>query len=438
MSGATGAAQSVRGARRLRGTIEVPGDKSISHRAVIFNSIAAGSALITNFLPGEDCLSSIACMRSLGVPISLSLADRTVQVEGRGLHGLSESADLLDAGNSGTTMRLLSGLLSGFPFLSILSGDASLRSRPMKRVIEPLKAMGAAIWGRQGDSLAPLVIRGGSLTGFDYALPVASAQLKSCLLLAALYADGPTTLTGLIESRDHTERMLGAMGAPLEVSTESLRISGPARTLQPLDMPVPGDLSSAAFWLVAGSAHPDAHLLLLNVGVNPTRIGLIDVLREMGADILFKNERTVAGEPVADLEVKSASLRGTNVGGSLIPRLVDEIPALTVAALTARGQTAVRDAAELRVKETDRIATIAAEFSRLGAQIETRPDGLLIQGEARLEGSTVNSHGDHRLAMSLALAGLLLPSGQAVQIENPHCADVSYPDFWADLERVSL
>lgn len=425
-------------ARRLRGEITVPGDKALSHRAVIFNSIGQGTARITNFLPGEDCLSSIACMRRLGVQIDFDEATRTVVVQGKGLRGLKEPSDVLDCGNSGTTMRFLSGLLSGFPFQAVLTGDGSLRSRPMRRVIEPLKLMGAGISGRQGDTLAPLVVRGGNLKGFHYDLPVASAQLKTCLLLAALYAEGDTVLGGLIESRDHTEHFLTAMGAPLEKNTDTLVMRGPATELNALDVEVPGDISSAAFWLVAASAHPDADLTLRKVGVNPTRTGVIDALREMGADIRFENETLVGGEPVADLRVRSAKLKAGHIGGNLIPRLVDEIPALAVAALVAGGATEVRDAAELRVKETDRIAAIAGEFGRLGVQVDTRSDGFSITGPVfGLKGAAVESFGDHRLAMALGVAGLLLPAGETLEIEDYRCADVSYPGFWDDLARIS-
>ena len=424
-------------ARRLRGEITVPGDKALSHRAVIFNSIGEGTARITNFLPGEDCLSSIACMRQLGVEIDFDEAARTVVIRGKGLSGLQEPTDVLNCGNSGTTMRFLSGLLSGFPFQSILTGDGSLRSRPMKRVIEPLKLMGSNISGRKNDTLAPLVIRGGSLKGYRYDLPVASAQLKTCLLLAALYAGGDTILGGLIESRDHTERFLTAMGAPLEKTPDTLVMHGPATQLKALDVEVPGDISSAAFWLVAASAHPDADITLRKVGVNQTRTGIIDALREMGADITFENEKLVGGEPVADLRVRSAPLRAGHIGGSIIPRLVDEIPALAVAALMAEGTSEVHDASELRVKETDRIAAIAREFGRLGVKVDTRPDGLSITGPVSgLKGNLVQSYGDHRLAMALAVAGLLLPPGEALDIEDYHCADVSYPGFWADLARI--
>ena len=426
-------------ARRLRGEITVPGDKALSHRAVIFNSIGEGTARITNFLPGEDCLSSIACMRQLGIQIEFDEAARTVVVHGKGLRGLEEPADVLNAGNSGTTMRFLSGLLSGFPFQSVLTGDGSLRSRPMKRVIEPLKLMGSNISGRKNDTLAPLVIRGGNLKSFRYDLPVASAQLKTCLLLAGLYAAGDTVLGGLIESRDHTERFLTAMGAPLEKTAGTLVMHGPARELKALDVEVPGDISSAAFWLVAASVHPDADLTLRKVGVNETRTGVIDVLREMGADITFENETLVGGEPVADLRVRSARLRAGHIGGSIIPRLVDEIPALAVAMLLAEGTSEVRDASELRVKETDRISAIAKEFGRLGVEVDTRPDGFSIAGPVgSLKGAVVESYGDHRLAMALAVAGLLLPAGDSLEIEDFHCADVSYPGFWDDLARITV
>lgn len=426
----------IKSAARLRGEIVVPGDKSISHRSIIFNAIADGTARVQNFLPGEDCLSSVACMQAMGVPIELDLEARTVTIQGVGLHGLQEPADVLNCGNSGTTTRLLTGLLSGQKFVSILTGDASLRSRPMKRVIGPLKQMKAQIWGRKDDSLAPLTIKGSQLEAIDYVLPVASAQLKSCLLLAALYAEGETHLAGLIASRDHTERMLTAMNAPLTVANEKLTMQGPAQNLKALSLTVPGDISSAAFWLVAAAAHPDADILLPNVGVNPTRTGIIDVLLEMGADISLLNERVVASEPVADIRVRSSRLLGSGIGGDLIPRLVDEVPALAIAAVLALGKTRVSDASELRVKETDRIATIASELSKLGINIETYTDGLAIRGGQGLQSATVDSHGDHRLAMAMAVMGLLMPEGESVAISDWQCADVSYPGFWEDVERV--
>jgi 3-phosphoshikimate 1-carboxyvinyltransferase len=296
--------------------------------------------------------------------------------------------------------------------------------------------MGAQIWGRKNDSLAPLAIRGSQLKGIEYELPVASAQLKSCLLLAALYANSLTSLTGLIDSRDHTERMLKAMGAPLKVSADEIVMNGPATNLLAQNVEVPGDISSAAFWLVLASVHPDADLTLLNVGVNPTRTGIIDALGEMGADISLSQEREIAGEPVANIRVKSAKLRGAGVGGNIIPRLVDEIPALGVAALFAQGTSRVSEAAELRVKETDRIATLSSELDRLGAIVEPHPDGMTIKGGSKLNGGYVKSYGDHRLAMSLAILGLLLPSGEELELEDYKCADVSYPGFWQDLARI--
>jgi 3-phosphoshikimate 1-carboxyvinyltransferase len=427
----------VKGAKRLRGEITIPGDKSISHRSVLFNSIAEGTAHITNFLPGEDCLSTIACMQAMGVDIKFDAANRTVEVVGKGLRDLDEPQEVLNAGNSGTTTRLLTGILSGQPFYATITGDSSLRSRPMARIIKPLKEMGAQIWGRDNDTKAPLSIKGGQLHNIDYKMPVASAQLKSCLLLAALYADLPTRLTGLIASRDHTERMLLAMGVPLYVSDDEIVMSAPVTNLRAVDVAVPGDISSAAFWLVVASVHPDADITLKNVGVNVTRTGVIDALEEMGADISFANEREIAGEPVADLRVKSSRLKGMGIGGAIISRLVDEIPALGVAALGGLGKTIVRDASELRVKETDRIATFASEFGKLGAKIEPAEDGMLIAGGAKLQGAAVNSFGDHRMAMALAVAGLLLPEGDALEIEDYECAAVSYPEFWEHLEQLS-
>jgi 3-phosphoshikimate 1-carboxyvinyltransferase len=425
------------GAKSLRGEITVPGDKSISHRAVIFNAIANGAARVTNFLPGEDCLSSIACMRALGVHIELNEQARTVNIYGKGIGGLAESSSVLDAGNSGTTMRLLTGLLSGQNFYTVLTGDSSLRNRPMGRVIEPLRRMGAQIWGRKGDTLAPISLKGSALKGIEYSLPVASAQLKSCLLLAALYANGATRLTGLINSRDHTERMLKAMGASLSVTEEEIALEGPVKELVAQNVSVPGDISSAAFWLVAATVHPDADLTLLNVGVNPTRTGIIDTLSEMGADITLMRPREIAGEPVADLRVKSSRLVGGTVGGAIIPRLVDEIPALAIAAAFAKGQTRISDAAELRVKESDRIATVSSELGRIGASVEPLPDGMIVQGPATLKSGQTRSYGDHRLAMALAVVGLALPTGESLELEDFRCADVSYPGFWEDLVRVA-
>ncbi len=427
--------QRLSAARRLRGTIQVPGDKSISHRAVLFNALAEGNAEISGFLPGADCLSSIACLRQMGVVIEQSGA--TVRVYGRGLRGLQEPADVLDCGNSGTTLRLLAGLLAGQPFLSVLSGDASLRSRPQRRIVGPLRALGAQIDGRANGDLAPLVIRGTTIHGGTYALPIASAQVKSALLLAGLTGDAPMRLTGKIASRDHTERMLTAMGIDLTSSADELVLHPPIHPVfpYPLSLHVPGDPSSVSFWWVAAAIHPDSEITTLGVGLNPTRTGALDVLRAMGADITVANERLEGAEPVGDVTVRGAGLRGTRIDGALIPRLIDEIPVLAVAAAHAFGETVVADADELRAKETDRIATVVSELRELGAQLEPTADGMVIAGGGELHGAAVKSHGDHRLAMALAVASLLA-EGETV-IDEAEAVSVSYPTFWADLSQVA-
>jgi 3-phosphoshikimate 1-carboxyvinyltransferase len=428
-------ARIVHPARRLRGTIAVPGDKSISHRAAILNALAEGEAVIHNFLPGEDCLSTLGVLQALGVHSELEDVEGgvIVRIRGGGLHGLREAEDVLDCGNSGTTMRLLSGVLAGQQFLSVLSGDASLRSRPMARVLEPLHQMGAQVSSREG-GLAPLVIRGGKLRAIRYRLPVASAQVKSCVLLAGLYAYGPTTVEEPESTRDHTERMLEAMGADIGREGPAVRIT-PGQALQPLSMRVPNDISAAAFWMVAAAVHPDAEVRLTGVGINPTRTGIIDVLRSMGADLDIEEERTVAGEPVADIVVRSSRLNGAVVAGDLVPRLIDEVPALAVAAAYADGLTEIRDAAELAVKESNRIATTASQLRALGAAVAERDDGMTIEGGRRLGGGAVQSFGDHRLAMALAAAGLV-GEGDVV-IEGAEAVAVSYPEFWDHLERLS-
>ncbi|MFQ5879113.1 MAG: 3-phosphoshikimate 1-carboxyvinyltransferase [Dehalococcoidia bacterium] len=418
---------------RLRGTIVVPGDKSISHRAAVFNAIAAGEATIEGFPASADCLATLRCLRALGV--TLRRRGGSVSVGGVGRRGLRESGQVLDAANSGTAARLLAGLLAGQPFLSVITGDASLRSRPMGRIIQPLRAMGAQVWGRGKDSLAPLVIRGGPLRGMHYRLPVASAQVKSALTLAALYAEGKTVLEEPAPSRDHTERMLQAMGARLTAQEGVVRVWPLADELRPRSSRVPGDISAAAFWLVAAAIHPDAELELPGVGVNPTRSGIIDVLRSMGADIALYNQRDEGGEPVADIVVRSSRLRGAVVAGVAVPRLIDEIPVVAVAAAVADGETVVRDAAELRVKESDRIRTTVEELSRLGAKVEERPDGMIVRGVGELRGAACYSHRDHRLAMALAVAGLVA-KGETT-IAGSEAAAVSYPAFWQDLQQVT-
>jgi 3-phosphoshikimate 1-carboxyvinyltransferase len=427
--------RTIRRPGRLRGSIEAPGDKSISHRAAILNAIAQGEALVENFQGGADCLATLRCLRALGVKIDWD-GQGTLRIRGSGRFGLRESADVLNAANSGTTMRLLAGLLAGQPFFSVLTGDASLRSRPMERVVEPLRAMGARVQGRAGGARPPLAIEGGSLRGIRYRLPVASAQVKSALSLAALYGEGETVLEEPAPSRDHTERMLRAMGAEvLDDEGDGLRIAPQQRELTPLSLRVPGDISAAAFWMVAAVAHPDAEIRISGVGVNPSRSGIIDALASMGASIALEGERTWGCEPVAEIVVHSSSLRGTVIEGPLIPRLIDEIPVLTVAACLAGGETAIRQAGELRLKESDRIRTTVLELRRLGASIEELPDGMVIRGVGCLKGGVCGSHGDHRLAMTLGVAGLLA-EGETV-IRGAEASSISYPGFWHHLEELS-
>lgn len=424
--------QRVKGCSVLRGEVTPPGDKSISHRAVILNSIARGRARLENFSPGDDCFSTVACLRQLGVEI---IEESVGVLAVSGLEGLKEPGDVLNAGNSATTMRLLAGLLAAQPFLSIITGDQSLRSRPMDRLIHPLRLMGAGIWGRGRDSLAPLAIKGNQLKGIEYRLPVASAQLKSAILIAALFSQGKTTVEEPAPSRDHTERLLRAMGAKVEGDgTRIILIPGPAPLL-PIDLRIPGDISSAAFWLVAGAIHPSAKIKVKDTGINPTRGGIIEVLLDMGAKLSIERERIEGGEPVADLTVESSDLVGRQIGGSIIPRLIDEIPLIAVAGSLARGTTIIRDAAELRLKETDRIRATVRELSRLGADIEELPDGMIVHGGRVLKGGECSSHLDHRLAMTLGIAALNA-QGETV-IHDAEVVAMSYPAFWQDLERLS-
>jgi len=413
----------------------LPGDKSISHRAVILNSLARGKAKIDNFSPARDCLATVKCLRDLGVEIrklkAVSCQLSAVLVSGIAGDGFREPANVLDAGDSGTTMRLLGGLLSSQPFLSIITGDASLRSRPMGRLIEPLKSMGAEIWGRGKDSFAPLVIRGKKLHGIDFSLPIPSAQIKSAILLAGLFAQGKTILHQPMPSRDHTERLLKQMGTQLESDGNSLSLSPLTNPLSPISFRIPGDISSAAYFLVAGAIHPNARVVVRNCGINPTRTGIIDALVVMGAKLKIENERWEASEPLADIVVESSELRGIDVGGDIIPRLIDEIPVLAIAGCVAKGKTVIRGASELRVKESDRIAALAKELSKLGAKVEELPDGMIIYGGKPLLGTEVGSHSDHRLAMSLAIAGLVAKGETA--INHAQIAQISYPAFWQDL-----
>lgn len=424
--------QRVKNARALEGEIYPPSDKSISHRAVILNSVANGNARIANFSQAGDCSATVACLQALGVKIEPGESGELL-VQGAGKEGLKEPEDVLNAENSATTMRILTGLLAAQPFLSVVTGDRSLRSRPMGRVIKPLRLMGARIWGRHDNTRAPLVIQGGQLYGIRYQLPVASAQLKSALLLAGLFSRGDTIIQEPMPSRDHTERLLNAMGAEIKVSGDTITLS--PSSLDAIDLTIPGDISSAALWLVAGAVHHQARIRLLSTGINPTRSGILDVLRLMGADLTVSNERVLSGEPVADLEVRSSSLTGVEIGGELIPRLIDEIPLVALAASVAHGKTVVKDAEELRVKETDRISATVKELSKMGADAKELPDGMIIYGGKKLHGASCDSHGDHRLAMMLGVAALIADG--ETEIDKSEAADISYPTFWEDLERLT-
>ncbi|MEC4985757.1 MAG: 3-phosphoshikimate 1-carboxyvinyltransferase [Oscillatoria sp. PMC 1068.18] len=419
----------------LQGTIEIPGDKSISHRALMLGAIASGETRIKGLLLGEDPRSTASCFRQMGAEIS-PLNTEEVIVKGVGLGLLQEPTEVLNAGNSGTTLRLMLGILASQPgcFFTV-TGDNSLRSRPMSRVVKPLQQMGANIWGRKNDSLAPLAVRGTELQPIHYHSPIASAQVKSCILLAGLMTTGETTVTEPALSRDHSERMLQAFGAKIKVDpeTHSVTIQGrPKLTGQTVI--VPGDISSAAFWLIAGAIVPDSELLIENVGVNPTRTGILEVLAMMNADITLENEREVAGEPVADLRVRSSKLQSCTISGEIIPRLIDEIPILAVAAIFAEGTTVIKDAAELRVKESDRLAVTATQLNRMGAKITELPDGLEITGGTPLTGTEVDSCTDHRIAMSLAVAALNAKG--TTTINGAEAAAISYPNFVTTLRGI--
>ena len=402
----------------------------------MFNAIAEGTAHITHFLPGADCLSTIACFRAMGVQIDHH--GDTVTVHGVGLRGLREPNDVLDCGNSGTTLRLLTGLLAGQAGkYAVLTGDASLRSRPQRRIIDPLRALGAQLDGRNNGALAPLSVRGATIHGGAYELPIASAQVKSALLLAALSGDDVLTLTGRTDGRDHTELMLAGMGIDIRTNGTTVTLSPPAHPVLPyaLSLRVPGDPSSAAFWWVAAAIHPNAEITTTGVGMNPTRIGALEVLTAMGAQITISNARTEGSEPVADVTVRSSSLQATTIRGTIIPHLIDEIPVLAVAAAMAHGQTVIADAQELKAKETDRIATVVAALHAMGVTAEATDDGMLITGRGALNGATLASHGDHRLAMAWAVASLVATGSTTIQ--GTDAVDVSYPGFWRDLQLIA-
>ena len=417
----------------LRGKINVPGDKSISHRALMLGSLAEGETKIRGLLLGEDPRSTAACFVAMGAKIS-ELNSELVTVRGIGLGNLKEPIDVLNAGNSGTTLRLMLGVLASHPdrFFT-LTGDSSLRSRPMSRVVNPLRQMGANIWGRENGARAPLAISGQNLKAIHYQSPVASAQVKSCIMLAGLMTDGETIITEPERSRDHSERMLSAFGAKVsvDIDTNTVSIKGGAKLIGQ-EVTVPGDISSAAFWLVAASIVPNSDLVIENVGINPTRTGILEVLAEMGADITYENRREVTGEPVADLHVRSASLKACKIGGSVIPRLIDEIPILAIAATCAEGTTVIEDAEELRVKESDRIVAMVKELTKLGANITERPDGMEIVGGKALNGTELESYDDHRIAMSLAIAALVAKG--KTSINRAESAAISYPSFIPTLQ----
>jgi 3-phosphoshikimate 1-carboxyvinyltransferase len=432
----------VRSSGPLGGRVQVPGDKSISHRALMFAALAAGESRIEGFLPSGDCLATLGCLEALDVEIapSPSLGEgwgggqaTALTVHGRGLRGLQEPADPLNCARSGTTMRLLAGILAGQPFDCILTGDPQLLRRPMRRVAEPLRAMGAEI--EDTDGCAPLVIRGRKLYGHDHTLAVASAQVKSALLLAGLYADGPTVVRQPGPARDHTERMLLAMGAKMAIAGLNVTLT-PVDALTPNSLTVPGDISSAAFPLVAAVLIAGSEVTIEGVGVNPTRTGLLSVLGEMGARVDIENARVQGGEPVADLMVRFSGLHSAEVGGHTVVRMIDEFPILAVAATQACGTTIVRDAAELRVKETDRIAVIVEGLRKMGARIEPQPDGFIVEGPTPLKGAVVDSYGDHRLAMALAVAGMI--AGGETVIENSDCIADSFPGFMALMQRLEI
>ncbi|WP_240501873.1 3-phosphoshikimate 1-carboxyvinyltransferase [Bacillus sp. MUM 13] len=414
----------------LRGSIKVPGDKSISHRSIMFGSIAEGKTTVENFLPGADCLSTISCFKALGVQISAD--GDSVSIIGKGLEGLIEPTEQLDVGNSGTTIRLMMGILAGIDFHVSIQGDSSIAKRPMNRVVQPLRQMGAKIDGRKDGNFTPLSLRGGQLRGIHYELPVASAQVKSSILLAGLQAEGETVIIEPEKTRDHTERMIALFGGEIEKDGHKITIKG-GQKLKGTHISVPGDISSAAFFMAAAAITENSEVVLENVGLNPTRTGIIDVLKEMGADMTI-DQAEESGEPYGTITVRSSQLRGITIGGSLIPRLIDEIPIIALLAAHASGTTIIKDAAELKVKETNRIDTVAGELSKLGADILAADDGLIIKGGKPLAGNTVSSHGDHRIGMMLAIAGLITEG--EMNLTDSEAIEVSYPQFFDHLNTL--
>ncbi|MDF2607864.1 MAG: 3-phosphoshikimate 1-carboxyvinyltransferase [Bacillales bacterium] len=416
----------------LKGEITIPGDKSISHRSIIFGSIAEGQTIVENFLTGEDCLSTIKCFRLLGV--SIEFVNDQIHIDGKGISGLLEPHEVLDVGNSGTTIRLMTGLLSAQNFHSVFTGDDSIKKRPMKRVVEPLRMMGANIVGRNNGENTPISINGTVIRGISYKMPIASAQVKSAIILAGIQADGETEITEEYKTRDHTERMLKAFGGNI-TTTENTILIKKSTNLVGQNIYVPGDISSAAFFMVAATLLKDSKVKLLKVGMNPTRTGIIDVLENMGAKISYENVYEEAFEPFSDIVVESENLIATELDGSIIPRLIDEIPIIALAATQATGTTIIKGAEELKVKETNRIDTVVTQLKLLGANIEATSDGMVITGPSQLKGNVVDSNGDHRIGMMLVVASLIAEG--TTTIKNIDAINVSYPNFFKHLEKLT-
>ena len=418
----------------LKGEVTVPGDKSISHRSIMLGALAEGKTVVRGFLQGADCLSSIACFEKMGIQIENDRAKDIVKIVGKGLHGLQKPDMVLDTGNSGTTTRLISGILAAQDFECTLNGDASIQKRPMKRIMEPLSMMGAQIESVGGNGCAPLHITGTQLHGIHYNSPVASAQVKSAILFAGLYAEGATSVTEPEISRNHSELMLKGFGASVMSQDRTVTIL-PANQLIAQEIDVPGDISSAAYFIAAGLMTPNSEICIRNVGINPTRDGIIKVCQNMGADNSIDNVRETAGEPVADLIVRTSSLHGTTIGGSIIPTLIDELPVIAVLACFAEGTTIIKDAQELKVKESNRIDTVVDNLKRMGADVEATDDGMIIHGGKPLHGATIDSHLDHRIAMSFAIAGGIVDD--ETDILDAECVNISYPDFYETLGKLS-
>lgn len=421
----------VKRANSMKGELTVPGDKSISHRGIMFGAIAEGTTELEGFLDGADCRSTISCFRQMGIEISQD-HDR-VQIHGKGLYGLRQPKDMLDAGNSGTTVRLISGILAGQPFTTQLTGDASIQKRPMKRIMTPLSLMGASIRSLAGNDCAPLEIHGGSLVPIHYDSPVASAQVKSCVLLAGLYAEGQTSVTEPVPSRDHTERMLSGFGAEITSREHTATVTGHPRLIGQ-HITIPGDISSAAYFIAAGLICPNSDLYIRNVNTNPTRAGILTVAKQMGAKITLENQRVVSGEEVCDIHVVSSDLHGTQIDRELIPSLIDEIPVIAVMAAFAEGTTVIKDAQELKVKESNRIDSVTENLNAMGGDAIPTEDGMIIHGGRPLHGTRILTRSDHRIAMSFAIAGLAA-DGETT-FDDPGCIDISYPTFFETLRSV--